>query len=126
MTGGPTFTAEIGREAFGTACGLAVVAGALAVLLPEFDGLVAALVALAFAAWASLHRRGAASSLRGGRPAVTYGLAFLPVVVGVGVFLDPPSTFAPWRGLALGSALLPLWWTDRAGGVARGRMARSR
>ncbi len=108
MTGVTGAAGPLGFEAFGCACGLAVVAGALARVVPGFAELTVALVALAVAGWASLHGRG---TLRPAR--VRHALPFA-VLAGAGaLFLVPPPALAPWHALLLGLAVVPLWAQER-------------
>ena len=113
MTSAAVSAGAIGREAFGTACGLAVVAGGLSVVLPTFGLLTVTLVALALAGWASVHRRVAGVRRPVGSGLATYGLPFA-VLAGVAiVFFDPPGPLAPWRALLLGLGTVPLWTVER-------------
>ena len=113
MSSPTTSSGEIGREAFGTACGLAVVAGGLSVVAPMFDLLTVTLVALALAGWSSAHRRGAGVRRPLAACLGTYGLPFC-VLAGVTlVFFDPPGPVAPWRALLLGLGVVPLWTVER-------------
>lgn len=115
MIDDPPIPGERGREAFGTAAGLAVVVGGLSVVLPGFDVLTATLVALAVAGWASVHRRGA-RPLGGTRtPPVAYALAFAVLGMAAVAFVDPPPALAPWRALLLGLGVVPLWSIERRG-----------
>jgi hypothetical protein len=107
-------TGPLGFEAFGTACGLAVVAGALSVVVPEFSVLTATLVALALAGWASLRRRG---------PPVLgwvrarfgpYALSFGALAAAAGLYVDPSGPIGLWRSLVLGLGVVPLWVVERA------------
>lgn len=117
---GPLAT-DHGREAFGTACGLAVVSGALSVVVPLFDVLTATLVALAVAGWAAVHRRGSSSL---GGSVWTYAGALSVLGASAAVFVDAPPPTAPWRAFLLGLAVVPLWaveqraqpWRSRRGG----------
>lgn len=111
-------TASHGREAFGTACGLAVVSGALSIVAPVFDALTATLVALAVAAWASVHRRGSTPLVRSVR---AVGSAFALLGVGVVVFVDAPPPTGPWRALLLGFAVVPLWAVEQRPRARGGR-----
>lgn len=107
-------TGELGFDAFGSACGLAVISGGLSLVVPMFVPLTATLAALAVAGWASIHRSG---RMRVGRSlvlAVTYGAPFVALSVGAVVFLDPPGSLGAYRGLLLGVALVPLWAAERA------------
>ena len=121
----PSTTArELGREAFGTAVGLAVVVGALSVVLPAFDALTGTLVALAVAGWASGHRRG--NGAPRWRPGSIGASRVALAVLGIAVagFVDPPPPIATYRGLALGLGVVPLWWAERR--RPRGRQDGSR
>jgi hypothetical protein len=83
-----------------------LVAGALAVIYPYFDGLAVALAALLLLSW--IVRRPAPSIVRGlGLP--PRAVALLAVAAGWGLFLlDPPHLEAA-RGLVLSVGGLPLW-----------------
>lgn len=104
---------EFGFDTFGTACGLAVVTGALALLTPTFNVLTATLVALALAGWASRHRTRAEGPRGGAVFVAPYVLSFGVLAAAVALFLDPRGTLGPCRGLLLGVALVPLWVTER-------------
>jgi len=106
-------TGPLGFEAFGTACGLAVVAGALSVVAPTCDALTVTLVALAVAGWGSLHRRDGRPHRRLGTGLEVYAGPFALLAVAVGVYLDPPGTIAAWRAFVLGLAVVPLWVVER-------------
>jgi len=110
-------TVGLGFEAFGTACGLAVVSGALSLLAPAFDGLTLALVALALAGWASLHRRGGSGGgrLRGSVGAYAVPFALLAAVVVV--FVAAPAPLGPTRALFLALGVVPLWVVERTPAV---------
>ena len=73
----------LGFETFGTAIGLAVVAGALSLLTPALSVLTGTLAALAIAA------------------------------AGAAAYLDPLGPLGPFRGLILGVSLVPLWVAER-------------
>lgn len=105
-------------DTFRTAVGLALVAGALAVVAPYLDGLVAALAALAGAGWAAARaHRLATPRVPSGRTA----LALVTVGAGVGAFLLAPVPWTSVRGLVLASSWLPMWWLERAGTIERSR-----
>jgi hypothetical protein len=106
-------TGELGFEAFGTACGLAVVAGALSVVAPMFDLLTATLAALALAGWAALHRRDGRPSGLSPRWWAPYTLPFALLGAATVVFVDPPGPAGPCRALLLGLGLVPLWVLER-------------
>ena len=117
---------DLGFETFGTASGLAVVAGALSVVAPTFDVLTETLVALALAGWASLHRR-AGRPFRLTRTAPgPYVVAFALLAVAGVVFLDAAGSIAAWRALVLGLGLVPLWLVERRGSPALMGTGRSR
>ncbi len=103
----------LGFEAFGTASGLAIVSGALALLVPGLAMLTAALAGLAVAGWASIGaRRRAADRLRSSPALLVLGLA----AVG---FLDPPVPLVRARALLLALGLVPLWLGERRRNPAR-------
>jgi hypothetical protein len=102
--------ADLGFDAFGTACGLAVVTGALALLSPRLDALTAALAALAVAGWASLHRR--RPGPRSPRPG-RYAAPLVLLGASAFVYLDPPPALSIGRALVLGLGLVPLWAAER-------------
>ena len=113
MTGPCSRAEELGFDAFGAACGLAVIAGALSLVAPGFGALTAALVALAVAGWASLHRRDP-NQLR--PPTRSTAAAVVPWALLGGaatLFFAPPVGFAPWRALVLGASVVPLWAAER-------------
>jgi hypothetical protein len=104
---------DLGREAFGTACGLALVVGALAVVAPAFDALTATLVVLAVAGWASAHRRAEGGLGAIVRTPSAYAVAFGLLGLALGEFVAAPAGLGPWRALGLGAGLLPLWLVER-------------
>jgi hypothetical protein len=112
MSGRTVASGPLGFEAFGTSCGLALVAGALAAVVPSLAMLTAALVALALAGWASLRRRAEGGRTLGSRPA-TYALPLAALTCGALVFVDPADPFGPWKALALGLTVVPLWAVER-------------
>ncbi len=117
MTPRPVPRAPLELDTFRVAVGLGVIAGALALLFPPLNSLVAALVALAAAGWmAGWSRSGRETS----RPVGT-GIAWACVGLGGAAFvaLDPP--WAAGRGLVLSLSLLPLWLLDRRRGRATAR-----
>ncbi len=99
-------------DALPVSAALGAVAGALAIAVPYFNGLAAALGGLTLGTWL----------LRGGpRGPFGYGdrrrppiLAFASGLGAWGLFLVPPPFLLPYRGLVLGAAGLVLWWTRRA------------
>jgi hypothetical protein len=104
---------DLGREAFGTASGLAIVVGALAVVSPPFGTLTATLVVLALAGWASAHRRAYGGLASVARSPGTFGAAFAALAAASIVFAAAPTAFVPWRALLLGLAVVPLWGAER-------------
>jgi hypothetical protein len=118
VTGGVRGMPLLDFEAFGAAVGLALVCGALSVVLPFLISPTATLAALALAGWLSLARRRGSltwSGLRSGP------LAALCVLGGAGVgFLASPAFFAPFRGLLLAGSLVPLFAVERARSVLPG------
>ncbi len=112
MIGRARMASDLGFEAFGTACGLAVIAGALSLAVPTLAPVLLPLAALAVAGWASRQRRAAGPGpATGSRLAPALALALLAGMVGL--FLDPPPALATERGFLLGLALVPLWATGR-------------
>jgi len=99
-------------EAFSVGLGLAIVCGAMSVLVPPLVAPTAALAALTLAAWVSLIRRQ--------RPLVrkefgSGSLVALGVLGGTALgFLDPPSLLVPFRGLLLAGGLVPLFLAERS------------
>lgn len=108
-----TAAGGLAREAFGTATGLAVVAGGLSIVVPSFDPLAAALAALALTGWAAVRRR----ATRGPFPARGVGwahaLALAALATTAVVYLEPPPSLAACRALLLGLGLVPLWTVER-------------
>jgi len=99
-------------EAFGAGLGLAIVCGALSVLVPPLIAPTAALAALALAGWVSLSRR------RGQYARRDFGFGPLVALSALGGaalgFLVPPPLLAPFRGLLLALGLVPLFLVERA------------
>lgn len=106
---------QLGFEAFGTACGLAVVTGALSVVAPTFDLLTLTLATLALAGWASLHRRATDRPRRLGPGAGAFAVPFAVLSAALVLFVAPPPPLAPWRALLVGLGVVPLWVTERHG-----------
>jgi len=102
---------ELGFDAFGAACGLAVIAGALSVLVATFDILTVTLVSLALAGWASLHRPGGQnrSAPDRGSSWEAHLLPFVLLAAAAAVFFDPRAPVGPWRALILGLGVVPCW-----------------
>ncbi len=98
-------------DAFGTAVGLAVVSGALSLLVPTLGVLVGTLAALALAGWASIRYQNRSFRARAGGRA--RGAALGAVALTGILYLDPPGALAPVRGLLLGLGLVPLWVAER-------------
>jgi hypothetical protein len=123
VSGRTVLPGELGFDAFGTACGLGVVAGALGVVVPSLDLLTLTLVALAVAGWASHHRRPPDPMRPVARPLGAYLGSFVVLAVGTVAFFDAPGPVAPWRGLLLGLTAVPLWVVERgrAARISRGR-----
>jgi len=117
MTDAKLGAAGLGFEAFGTACGLAVVSGALSLLAPMFDGLTLTLVALALAGWASLHRRAGQGTGRFRRSVGAYAVPFTLLAAVVVVFEAAPAPLGPTRALLLGLGVVPLWVIERTPAV---------
>jgi len=111
MNGRHPRSSLLGFETFGTAVGLAVVAGALSLIAPSLTVLVGTLAALALAGWASLRYQ------EGGRGRrirwKARGLALAVLGLGGIVYLDPPGSLASVRALLLGLGLVPLWAAER-------------
>lgn len=114
MTPSPSFPpGRLGADAFGTASGLALVTGALSLLLPSLRFPTATLAALAVAGWASAHRRASRDASAGNRRGAGQIPSLGLLAVAAAAFLDPPPVLQPLRGLLLALALVPLWWTAR-------------
>ena len=105
--------AELGFDTFGTACGLGVVAGALAIVAPTFAVLTLTMVALALAGWVALHRQGALRSGRGGGLGGARTIALGLLSAAAVLFFALPPALAAWRGLLLSLGLVPLWVAER-------------
>lgn len=117
----PLATDRFGPGTFGTAVGLAVIAGALAIEIPSLTSLVGVLAALALAGWASL-ARGAGAGPSGRRPSLAGCFGLLGAAAFY--FVTAPPPLESTRGLVLAAGLLPLWLVERrrsdvgSGGVA--------
>jgi len=97
-------------DAFGSATGLAVVCGALAIVVPFLVSVTGTLAAIAVAAW-TIARASAdeARSFRHGSTAVAaVGLAVAAVV-----YLKPPASFGPYRALLLALVTATFWAIER-------------
>ncbi|HTW77562.1 MAG TPA: hypothetical protein VMG14_07375 [Thermoplasmata archaeon] len=105
-------------DPFSIAVGFAVLAGALAVLLPFLDSLTVTLAALAAAAWAWRRRRSVPTDAL--RPTALEWLGWGCVGLGAGAFVLCPPPWSVARGFLLGASLVPLWWVDRADRRRRG------
>lgn len=106
----------LGFETFGTASGLAIISGAIALVVPMFTMLTVVLATLALAGWASLRHRKRRDPVR--PAAVGLLLAVGLFAAAVALFLEPPPLVAPARSLLLGLGLVPLWVRERTGGSA--------
>jgi hypothetical protein len=107
----------LGFEPFGTAVGLAVIAGALALRVPELESLAGALGALGIAAWASGLPAGAwrrSDPKRGRR-----GLALAVAALAALAYLRPDAAIASGRALLLAVGLVPLWLVERRRSAGR-------
>lgn len=113
MTGRGSPSVPLGFEAFGTACGLAIVAGALSAFAPALSMLTAALAALAVAGWASLRAPAGPGKGARTRAAKAYLLPFVALATAGVLFLDPAAPVGPWRALVLALGLVPLWSVER-------------
>ncbi len=106
---------DLGSDPFGLAVALSAVAGVLSTRVDFLSGLVAALVALALATWAS--RRG---RLRAAAPLTwpeLLGLGAIAAAAAVWVVGDGP--WSEVRGALLGLSVAPLYLVDRRGRRAR-------
>lgn len=121
MTG--TRGGTLGFDTFGTACGLAVIAGALALLVPTLAALTATLVALAVAGWAARHRRGGPPRYRSARSTLAELVPWLPLAAAAVLFVAPVAPWADARALLLGLGTVPVWVVERGGS---GRWLRGR
>ncbi|HTP54367.1 MAG TPA: hypothetical protein VML94_05345 [Thermoplasmata archaeon] len=97
----------LGFDPFAASVGLALIVGALAVVLPALAVLTGTLAALALASWAVRRRRLPRLS-RGRRTPLRGGSVVLIGAAGV-LYLDPPPPFAPFRSLGLALALVLFW-----------------
>jgi len=111
MSGTPMPRSPLGFDAFSASVALGVIAGALSVLWPPLDGLVAALASLAVVGAAMRYgsRSRAGRRRLTARGATVVGIAGLTAIV----FLDPPAPLALWRGLLLGLSIVPWWAVER-------------
>lgn len=112
MTGGPD--PAVGIDPVGTAGGLGAIAGIASLAWPFFDGMAAALVALAVVGWAA---RGFPGRPRGrgsppAHPTVPFLIAAI-VLVGWAYFLLAPGAWGIGRGVALGLAGACVGWVGR-------------
>jgi len=107
---------SLGFDAFGGAVGLAVISGALAIVVPSLAVLTGTLAALAVAAWAVGGRAAAAGGgRRGGLRAAGEGTVVAAAAL---LYLDPVHGYAPFRSLGLALALV-LFWAGTASGPRR-------
>jgi hypothetical protein len=98
-------------DTFRVAVGLAIIAGAFALVATYLDSLAAALAALAAAGWAAgLARERGGGGARIGA-ARTVGL--VSVALGATAFFLVPRPLDLARGLFVGLAWLPMWWVER-------------
>jgi len=98
-------------EAFGTSVGIAMVCGALSVILPTLSAAVGTLSALAVASWVALVRQGRLPVYRAPGSSSAVALAALG---GCGaLYLDPPGPLLEYRGLLLAIGLVPLLLVER-------------
>jgi hypothetical protein len=98
-------------EAFGTSTGLAVVCGALSVVVPSLTAGTAALAALGLASWVSLARR--RGVLAWNTLEIPTGVALAVLGASMVAYLVPPAPLALYRGLLLSFGLLPLVLVER-------------
>jgi len=102
---------RLGFDSFSTAAGGSLITGALSVLVPFLAALAETLVTLALAGWVVLlcqHRSTWRDTLRWGRRVSLAALG-----VGGAFFLLPAPVPAPFHGLVLPIALVPLWLVER-------------
>lgn len=97
-------------DTWGMSVGTALISGALSVELPFLVALTGTLAALAVASWAMIQNRAPPAERPTLRAPQAVGFGIL--ALGAGLFLLPPPPLAPFRGLLLAAALLPLWWTE--------------
>lgn len=104
-----------GREldVVGVSVGAGLVSGALSTVAPALAGLTGALAALALAGWVALAQQ-TSGSIRDVLTRSSAG-ALASVGLGSGIFLAGGASLAPFRGLALGLSLVPLWGVARRG-----------
>jgi len=89
----------------------ALVTGVLSCVDPFLVALTGALVALSFAGWCALVGRAPRRVRAVLRPDRGFALGVLGLAVVL--CLAPPLAVAPYRGVLLGAAAVPLWWTGR-------------
>ena len=111
MTGDQGLPRALEFEAFDASAGLAVVCGAISVVLPILTAGAATLTALGLASWVSLARR---------KGALVRGNLGTPATIALGIlggmavaFLFPPPPLVPFRGLLLSCGLVPLVLVER-------------
>ncbi|HTP56137.1 MAG TPA: hypothetical protein VML53_05700 [Thermoplasmata archaeon] len=101
-------------DAFGSAAGLAIVCGALAIVVPFLVAVTGTLTAIAVAAWAIARASGEeARRLRhSSTAAAAVGLAVAAVL-----YLAPPPHFGPYRALVL-ALVTAVFWASETGRIA--------
>ena len=107
----PVRTVPVEFEVFGTSTGVGLVAGALSVVEPFLVALSGTLVALALAGWASMLRRRGVGWAELARPDRLLAIGLLgggAIVYGVSL-----PGLAPFRGLLVAAAVVPLWLAER-------------
>jgi hypothetical protein len=112
MTDHGTVPPLLDFEAFGAAVGIAIVCGALSVMVPLLVAPTATLAALAVAGWVSLSRHRGVLTRNGLSKGPIAGLLILGGAT-VGFLLCPPI-LVPFRGLVLAGGLVPLFAFERA------------
>lgn len=109
MTALALIRAPAGFDPFTAGTGLAVITGALAIVVPYLALATGTLAALAFAAWAIGRERRAGRAGRFG----TARWALVGLAVAGLLYLDPPHDYAPYRSLVLALGLVGLWAAER-------------
>ena len=118
-----TSHSPFGFDPFPAAVALGLVAALLALVAPTLPPLVAALGAIALAAWMADRVRRAPSGRRGPRSAEVVAVAVVGASI-TGVLLRPDSLVALAASESLAAALVGLWALGRPSGARTVRRSR--